>query len=774
MRIRDYMFASSIRNSVAAYFIVLLCLFGVFSHSVIAAGGGVGSGGDATGGTGGYQSTSGYGWYLYDVTSSGPNDGFRDGTKWSKVQATCAGYSDKVAVFIIQNSLKNPTKFKGYNYVGWNNPKYYQKGKGFIDVKTAQQGYNDLPSSMKNGFTWATNVAWYCYGVKKATSWDATGKSYVNGVEGTIDASPGETVKFTHRIKNVGNASVSNLNWKTGEVTGPSSGSVSLGVGESKYLPSQGEDYKVPPDAVSGSIYCQYISFRNSQSNSATENSAKACVKVKSNYDLYPKVIMPNTVIPSGAEQTVTETIINNAQTADRQSPYAVYEFTIARGQVKPTPADVDATFNITKDVRSQTVQYVEASVQGSACDWVKANAQGFRVMSPGCKLLSNGTRLFNRDDNLIADLPILADDYKIGDMICRIVAIGYFRYDTTNANLRRISKPVCVTVAKAPYVQVWGNDIRVGDAIYGIGKANGPRDNASIYTQFRKVGADTYGSWAEYGIFAPSSGVIRSVSGGAIAMAPAKPLSFANTTTPDSGHWGPAKVITSIIDKLPAMPQGKEVVDTLDISEDLNSGLTDGQWYKVTGKGSSITIKDLTGAGYNASKGTVVIDMTAGDGAKTIVIDQDIKLNRPNDVAYSRLGGASQIIIVVKGNIIINSNVSRIDAWLVALPSTDSSDDGIISTCDEIAKPPKKYYNGLIVSGPCNQKQLVINGAVMAKQIQLRRTFGAEQSAYGQPAEIINLRADAYMWGYGLAGGSDGTGYPIRTIKTRELPPRF
>ena len=624
-------------------------------------------------------------------------------------------------------------------------------------------------------------------------AWDAQGASTVDNQTNpaadvdaqNTSATLGETVKFTHTLTNIGDANADNLAWTTkryrngGTSATVSTGTVNLGTSgasRSKLVSTELVTLDSGMGLELGDVFCRFIQFKDKQGSSSLEESEPACVRVSSNYDLYPKVTIPSNVLLPGTQQEVTQNVINNNSFApERDSPYEVQEYVIKAGSPKPTDPNVANVFNITKTVRSEVVQYAEAAgviTAGTptACDWLRTKA-GFNGISVGCKLLTNGNRNFNSIDNLITDPPIIADDYNIGDVVCRIVSLGYFKYDTTDTTARRVSKPICVTIAKSPHVQVWGHDVRVGDSIYGAGQVNGPNDDASIYTKLVMGGSTNYGSWAEYGIFAPTNGVIRSVSGGAIASAPAKPLSFANTTTPDSGQWSPARTIASIIDVLPDIPVGQTADGTINLNQDLNGSLVDGEWYRVKNSGNNVTIKDPPDGGYDTSRGTMVIDMTEGAGNKTVTIDSDIILSRPDDVAYSKLGNAVQIVIVVKGNIIINSNVSRIDAWLVALPKSDNSNDGIISTCDEITTP---YYKDLVVSGPCNQNQLVINGAVMAKQIQLRRTHGSEKSDYGKPAEIINLRPDAYMWGRGTTGITDGTGYPIRTIKTRELPPRL
>jgi hypothetical protein len=65
----------------------------------------------------------------------------------------------------------------------------------------------------------------------------------------------------------------------------------------------------------------------------------------------------------------------------------------------------------------------------------------------------------------------------------------------------------------------------------------------------------------------------------------------------------------------------------------------------------------------------------------------------------------------------------------------------------------------------------LTVNGPVIANRLLMYRTYGAEAGQRsGDPAEVFNLRPDAYLWASGQQSGSG----KIRTVQTTELPPRF
>lgn len=147
---------------------LLLCTFllaGGVSHAQ--GGGGVGSGGTGGGGGGsdGHWTWYGWGWRLYPVTSGGPNDGFRSGS-WSDAFNACNGYSNYVAVFVIDDLAGTQM---GYNYDSdyYGPPTYqaYLSSSPYISVSTAQAQFNTLPASIRSGFTFGVNVSWYCYGI---------------------------------------------------------------------------------------------------------------------------------------------------------------------------------------------------------------------------------------------------------------------------------------------------------------------------------------------------------------------------------------------------------------------------------------------------------------------------------------------------------------------------------------------------------------------------------------------------------------------------------
>ena len=263
------------------------------------------------------------------------------------------------------------------------------------------------------------------------------------------------------------------------------------------------------------------------------------------------------------------------------------------------------------------------------------------------------------------------------------------------------------------------------------------------------------YGSWGEYGIAAKdkvdsasgaglsSSFDGRSIDGGAQNY---NRLTFANTTASAFGNFTANPVIGNF-----AVPSIKPK----------NSNRLSG----------SIDIGGLSGE-YEASG---VLQLTGGTlpAGRNVVIRSNNTVRISGDLLYGAVANASQVpqLVIYARNIVIDSGVKEVNAWLI------TSNDGYVSTCGDVAAPDRWLANVSVAD--CSRNQLKINGPIMAGHLYLRRTYGGQHDSPAQnnhamhpgtPAEILNLRADAYMWGYNYARNS-GT---IRTMNLKELPPRY
>lgn len=298
MKKRNY----TIKKRLALPILAIAMLVALLHTSLVSAGGAIGSGGSATGGSGGYQSTDGYGWYIYSATSNGPSAGFRDGTSWASIQSACAAYSTQIAVFVIRSH--DGKNYKGYNYPNWNNSTYYLTSSGFVSAATAKAGFDALDSSLKTGFTWGSNVGWYCYGTKPppppppppSSGWVISGESTVS----TTTAKPGQTVTFNHKIRNTG-TSTSPTQIKSRVLFQKNGGHIDpvweLPYDTTRYAYHNGGYYAanstqdepgnlsftIPTYAVNGDKYCEATNFypKSSTSGAYEEGTGNwACVEV--------------------------------------------------------------------------------------------------------------------------------------------------------------------------------------------------------------------------------------------------------------------------------------------------------------------------------------------------------------------------------------------------------------------------------------------------------------------------------------------------------------
>ncbi len=312
-----------------------------------------------------------------------------------------------------------------------------------------------------------------------------------------------------------------------------------------------------------------------------------------------------------------------------------------------------------------------------------------------------------------------------------------------------------CVIVVKKPKVQFWGGDLLVGGLI-------------STSTSVKNVSGTntTFGSWDEYGIF--SSGTnIGMASGSAFAGSGLKnvnsacdysALSFASA---GSSSCTPSTTIGNytLPSNLPDVASGflsssVAIGDTV-VPNDLLSG---------SGLFVGIRTGDLTINASQLDPGKSVILKVSG----TVTITGDQTYNPDNNGAkYTSILQLPQLVIIAD-RIIIKDAVSNVDAWLVAVGS-----NGILDTCSINTSDTNSYVlsgDDRLTTNKCNL-QLTVNGPVIAQHLWLRRTAGSGVGgASGDPGEIFNLRADAYLWAAARATSSGR----IQTVYTTELPPRF
>jgi hypothetical protein len=140
---------------------------------------------------------------------------------------------------------------------------------------------------------------------------------------------------------------------------------------------------------------------------------------------------------------------------------------------------------------------------------------------------------------------------------------------------------------------------------------------------------------------------------------------------------------------------------------------------------------------------GTLKLAGTLSAGKSyTIYVNGNVHIT--NNITYgpwtvsATTNTAPYLSIIAKGNIYIDSNVTRIDGLYVAQP-TSGTTNGAFYTCAIGGVPP----TAALVSTACHAGNLTLNGAVIAQHLYPLRsidTVNPGAGVGGGPAEIFNF----------------------------------
>lgn len=355
-------------------------------------------------------------------------------------------------------------------------------------------------------------------------------------------------------------------------------------------------------------------------------------------------------------------------------------------------------------------------------------------------------------DGYVLADVP----DKPAGTGICVAVAVypAYSGDDDTSvskqgSNTWRISNSKCFKLAKKPSVQVWGGNVAANN-IFAPYATKNLGDN---------YGVRLFGSWGELAV----------ASGNNSKMASGAAWGYASN---NSGVLQPNPIDGTNTE---GDPGGGTNTDNCD-SDVLTFGSGCGMFEELgggSGEMNESTIaamaehikEELNVPNENIHSNVSEIKLGEEDlvsdelyeNSGDIYILTNIKINRNNsDNKLSKLGDAPQVVIYAK-NINIACNVGRIDAILIA--------EETINTCADIEEKVLKESSAA-------QNQLIINGAMYAKDIKFNRTYGAGTGTRSiVPAEIVNYDNSMLFTG---GGGGTPTGGSMDVVYVRELAPRY
>lgn len=271
--------------------------------------------------------------------------------------------------------------------------------------------------------------------------------------------------------------------------------------------------------------------------------------------------------------------------------------------------------------------------------------------------------------------------------------------------------------------------------------------DKLEINATSRQVEANMFGSWAEYGILPTGTvqgmGSASAYANGVATIAPCMTGMLTLANTPDANSCSTASGFGGYRTNK-AMPDVKGYFASTAVVQNLTGTTT------LSGKNGK----------YTATSGLTISASTITPGRSVVIYAPNNTVTIQGDITYvtsqlSSIGAIPQVVIIAK-DIRITGGVKQLDSWLIA--------SGSVNTCVDVAGMTQ------LTIDTCTNP-LVVNGPVMAGKLLLWRTAGSGSgAAAGDPAEIFNLRPDAYLWGISKAGASGR----LTTVYERELPPRF
>ena len=579
------------------------------------------------------------------------------------------------------------------------------------------------------------------FDLPKAAQWTTAGRSKVGvGVNQepnvqTWDAKPGETIRWNHRLWNNSSYDMTrSIYWsvrQSGFTYGPSlwrNSSVNPD-GWSKGGPGSVDDpfvnqgpaafdteYVVRDEEV-GNTLCQWLIWTPRAWDKVIDTpdglgqSAKACVNVPYDFNLTPSVApITSAAEPGVTVGPVTPTVTNSGPTWSLPGTnWQLSRFVIKPGGAKPTGAD------------NRT----------APCTYY----------GNGCTPADSGSDQFVKGSTVVGRIPsITVDDLAVGSQLCYALSVSAYNQDPANRGAWRHSDPQCIKIGKKPKVQIWGGDVAV---------------RGSINTSTTKKNDTMFGSWVEYGAvssgannnFASGAGFVSQTNSAQLAWSQ---LTFANVDNAGTPRFG-RYALQSSFRPLPGIAA---YFNSLQNKQAFIGGSLDANSFAT---GDPVVIREklgnLTLDAQTLSKGRSVVVVASG----TVTIKGNI------DYAGTGLASSRDIpqLVIIAPNINIEDTVTNIDSWLVA--------SNTIDTCSNAPRDPDT--GALELSGNTCKDLLTIHGPVVANKLVLNRTAGSGTGpASGDPAEIINLRPDAYLWAQLVASGSG----KAETVYTVELPPRF
>jgi hypothetical protein len=472
-------------------------------------------------------------------------------------------------------------------------------------------------------------------------------------------------------------------------------------------------------------------------------------------YTLNPSISLDRSSAEPGESVQVTPRVDSpNSLDASSGTYWAVSSMTYAAGVAIPTTDSIGSNGGVAAVNPAIPCQYYavqKATNCVTAQDSNGATWNGTGSFAVGSPSVYTGTGKF------LLQSQTLATDYPAGTRVCYALSVYSYNHTTGTSQSWAHSAPTCLVIGKQPKAQVLGGDLKVGNG-FAFNGNSGTIPLANVDASTSTKSGTTYGSWIEYGIFATGT-----ITGAASASAYNHGLASATNCQ--------ASLLSFALDKQSLACNSSSVIGNYSSTAAIPDVAAS---FPTSGSESTIA----SGATFNPAtsslpSGTITAagDFSISGVGGTIPAGKWYVINAPNanvtvtgninytSGAVTSIAAIPQLVIIAK-NITVNATVTNVDAWLVA-KGTAQGTGGVLTTC-EVAPP-------LSISTCANA--LTVNGPVMAQTLVLLRTAGSGTgTASGDPAEVFNLRPDAYLWEYNQAA-SDGH---ATTVYSQELPPRL
>lgn len=312
-----------------------------------------------------------------------------------------------------------------------------------------------------------------------------------------------------------------------------------------------------------------------------------------------------------------------------------------------------------------------------------------------------------------------------------------------------RLSTHLCVTIADAdtPYTRAYGGDVTAGFQGPCVGWVQNSADgitNAGIVTANR--GPSTYeGSGTQLAVYA--AGVIEGYSSAFLRAERPKGLSFANVgVAGDVGYGGTFNNPPCPRDFFGERPNPLPAPSGAGPTYQLPTAFPDGD----TSSDRNVDSFLMTGAATYGLNNTGTPATIPNGRHIVIYVNGNLRINDNiilNNSGWTSLNNIPSLTVVVKGNIYVQPNVTRLDGVYIAQPTSDVDEvnpttGGYFYTCGSGANPPS-VTAGLMsdTTGGCADNKLTINGSIIALGIKLYRAFGDLGAAINnEPASSANI----------------------------------